>query len=63
MDGLLPIQSVEGGIVYTTRVLNMYKEWIEKRIAKACDVEVIDATEGGAFIKGTTICTLKEIIE
>lgn len=63
MEGLLPIQSVDGGIVYTTRVLNMYKEWIEKRIAKVRDVEVIDATEGGAFIKGTTICTLKEIIE
>lgn len=63
MEGLIPIQSVDGGIVYTTRVLNMYKEWIEKRIAKEADAKVIDATEGGAFIKGTRICTLKEIIE
>lgn len=63
LEGLLPIQSVDGGIVYTTQVLNMYKEWIERRIAKEKDIEIIDATEGGALIKGTKICTLKEIID
>lgn len=62
-DGLFPVKSVGGGTVYTTRILDMYKEWIERRIAKEPNAEVIDATEGGALIKGTKICPLEKIIQ
>lgn len=63
VDGLIPVKSIDGGIVYSTRILSMYREWIEKRIEETTNVEFIDATEGGAYIKGTRICTLQEIIE
>lgn len=63
VDGLIPVKSIDGGIVYATRILTMYREWIEKRISETINVEFIDATEGGAFIKGTRICSLREIIE
>ncbi|MFA9376880.1 MAG: motility associated factor glycosyltransferase family protein [Lachnotalea sp.] len=63
LEGLIPVKSIDGGVVYSTRILCMYREWIENRIAVAKDVEVIDATEGGAMIKGTKICSLLEIIQ
>jgi hypothetical protein len=61
-EGLIPVPSIDGGIVYSTRILCMYREWIEKRLKQATDIEFVDATEGGALIKGTRICTLQEII-
>lgn len=60
--GLFPVESVDGGFVYTTRILNMYREWIENRIKDEKEIEFIDATEGGALIKGTKVCQLSKII-
>jgi hypothetical protein len=62
-EGLIPVKSIDGGIVYASKLFIMYREWIENRILEAKDVEVIDATEGGARIKGTKICALSEIIK
>lgn len=39
-----------------------FKKWIENFVADNPTIKVIDATEGGALIKGTQICTLKEAI-
>ena len=47
---------VEGyypGVVRTERQLMMYKTWFEERISELPEIMVINATEGGAKIKGT----------
>lgn len=61
--GMIPVESIEGGVVYSTRVLSMYREWIERRILEEPSTKVIDATEGGALIHGTRVCSLQQILE
>jgi hypothetical protein len=62
-EGLIPVKAIDGSTVYASKLFVMYREWIENRIRDEKDVEVIDATEGGAWIKGTTVCPLSEIIQ
>ena len=38
--------------IKTTKVLNIYRKWIEERIKNITDIEIIDKTEGGVKIKG-----------
>ena len=52
------VEDVFGQPVKTTRNLSIYREWIEKRIQGLPKNKVIDATEGGAKICGTTIMSL-----
>lgn len=40
----------------------MFRLWIEKRIEGIKDIEIIDATEGGALIKGMKIMALSECV-
>lgn len=52
--------------VPTRSDFKLYLEWFEdyiEQIKKRRKVEVINATEGGAYIKGTQIVSLKEAIE
>lgn len=49
--------------VLTDRVLFSFKTWFENYIYGHSDRTYINATEGGAFIKGTKIMKLKEAIE
>lgn len=58
------VEAIGGEMLYTSRSLTMYRKWIERRIARerASDIAFIDASEGGARIKGTQIKTLKEVI-
>lgn len=49
--------------VPTDRILCLYKKWFEERIADSPDLNVINATEGGAYIEGATHMTLKEALE
>lgn len=62
--GLKPIEAIDGSTVYTNQSFNIYRKWIEKRIAREEGTGIIflDATEGGAKIKGTKIKTLSEVI-
>lgn len=62
-QGMLEVESVDGGTVYTTHNLNSYRNWIESFAAVNEDVEVIDATEGGALIRGTRCLTLQEVLD
>lgn len=41
----------------------LYKSWFEKQIEADKDLIVIDATEGGIYIKGTIVKTLADTIE
>ena len=59
---LRQIEDIYGKKVYTSRSLDMYRQWIEKRISGAEGIEFIDATEGGARIKGMKTCKLSDVI-
>jgi len=62
-DKAIPVEDIYGNMVYTSHNLNIYRQWIEKRIAKVKGIEFIDATEGGAKIKGMKINSLSNTIE
>ncbi len=53
---------INGDPIRTSREFKLYKEWFEDEISKHPDLRVIDATEGGIKIEGTTLMTLKDAI-
>lgn len=57
------VEDIYGGQVKTSRDLLIYKEWFEKQIKEYPEMEVIDATEGGAKIQGSIIRKLSDTIE
>lgn len=60
---MIMVEDVYGNPVPTSRPFQMYREWIERRITREdVTMPVIDATEGGAKIKGTEIRTLEEVL-
>lgn len=61
-DNQLQVTDIYGKMVYTSRSLNMFRIWIENRISNEKGIEFIDATEGGARIKGMRIARLADVI-
>jgi hypothetical protein len=61
-DNLLQVEDIHGNQIFTTKVLNIYRKWIEDRINNITGIEFIDATEGGAKIEGMKIRKLSECI-
>lgn len=63
-EGNMVVKDIYGHDIPTAKNLNLYRKWIEQRIQKAdaAEMEFIDATQGGAWIKGTTIRELHEVI-
>lgn len=59
----IKVEGIDGQDVYTIGNLELYLKWFEKQIRECPDVEVIDATEGGALIHGSTVMTLKDAIQ
>lgn len=57
------VEDIYGEKVYTEANMDAYRRWFEEQIAFNPDCHVIDATEGGAKIKGAEILTLREAIE
>lgn len=59
-----PVMGVDinGDPVRTSLEFKIYKEWFEHEILTHPELSVIDATEGGIRIEGTTLMTLKEAI-
>lgn len=57
------VKDIYGNFVSSSKNLNIYRQWIEKRIREkdAGKIEFIDATEGGALIEGTEIKKLKKV--
>jgi len=47
------VESVNGGQVYTDAAFNLYREWIEYRIAQHRDIHFINTSNIGAKIQGT----------
>ncbi len=54
---------IYGEPIRSSRQLISYRKWFEHAIAECEDLEAFDATEGGAYIKGTKVITLKEVID
>lgn len=59
---LIEVEDVYGEKVYTTRDYYFYLKWFEQRIAIYPELQVVDATEGGARINGTIIMPLQKAI-
>ncbi|MCR5690711.1 MAG: DUF115 domain-containing protein [Eubacterium sp.] len=61
----LQVEDVYGNMVGTSKNLNTYRLWIERRIQKALDDKsrtvFIDASEGGARVKGTLVSDLDQV--
>lgn len=56
------VEDINGNQVQTARNLDMYRRFIERRIAEFPKVRFIDATEGGARIQGAELMTLREAV-
>lgn len=59
---LIKVKSVDGGTVYTTRVLYGFRKNFEEYIEEEKQIKFINSTEGGAHIEGTEVLTLEEAI-
>lgn len=57
------VESVNGDKVRTSIVLNIYRRGMEKIISEHPDIKFINATEGGARMKGTEEMTLYDAIK
>lgn len=57
------VEDVNGGMVKTNSTYNWFRNWFEMQCIILKDRRIIDATEGGAKIKGTELMTLEEVIK
>lgn len=57
------IEDIHGKPVLTTKVMHSMKIWFEQRIRLEPERTFIDATEGGARIRGTDVATLRETLD
>ena len=60
--GMKMVEGVNGEKVKSRYDWLIYLDWFEAIIAQLPDIELIDATEGGALIHGTKIMTLEDVI-
>lgn len=61
-DNFRIVDDVYGQKVSTSKNLDIYRKWIEKRIRNIRDIDIIDATEGGALIAGMKVKTLQQVV-
>lgn len=59
----IKVPGINGGEVVTTREFVVFKSAFENLIALHPECEVIDATEGGAYIEGSKVMTLRRVID
>lgn len=57
------VEDIYGNIIKTSKNLSIYLRWIQNRIFREKGINFMDATEGGAKIKGTKIIGLDEVID
>jgi hypothetical protein len=61
-EDLRQVVDINGKLIYTSKSLDIYRQWIENRIRNVKKIEFVDATEGGARIAGMKIRKLSECI-
>lgn len=59
----IQIDDIYGNKVFTEVNMHLYLKWFESYIKVMNNVRFIDATEGGAFIQGTEIKTMEQVID
>lgn len=57
------VKDINGDDVYTEYNMDAYRKWFQSQIDRYKELEVIDATEGGAYIEGTIIKPLRTVID
>lgn len=57
------VDDIYGNKVLTEKNMDLYRAWFEETIRNKKELTVIDATEGGALIKGTQIMSLQSALE
>lgn len=63
-NGRIMVEDQNGGMIKTSNLLNSYKNWFEHQLKyHFFDANVINATEGGANIKGMKNMTLRDVID
>lgn len=62
-DSYTYVEDIYGNQLMTFVNFKIYKDWFETRIKNNEELEVLNATEGGANIKGAENVTLKEAID
>ncbi len=64
-DDLVQVKDWDGKLVNTSAAMAMYRKWIERRVEMAHkerpELELINATEGGAYIQGMRHVKLSDI--
>lgn len=56
-------EGIDGKPILTSKQFNSYKHWFERQAASVEDLELINATEGGARIHGAREMTLNDAID
>lgn len=59
----IEVEDIYGNMVRTNASMQLYLRWFEMQMDRFPELNVIDATEGGAKIRGTKILPLKEVVE
>lgn len=59
----LMVEDIYGNMIPTSDVYNLFRGWFELQITADESLKVIDATEGGARIRGSELMTLQEAID
>ncbi len=62
-NGVVQVEGIDGQMVLTAENMAFYIRWFERFIQHNPDIHIVDATEGGALIRGTEIATLKAAID
>lgn len=59
----IQVEGNDGKPIWTEWNMNAYRKWIEQYILRYPNIRFINATEGGARIFGTEVCSLKDVID
>lgn len=51
-SGMMPVRSVDGGVVYTDNLFMIYRKWVENKIGQYPEVVVHNLSDCGAYIEG-----------
>lgn len=57
------VEDIHGNKVKTTKDLKLYLDWFEAQIARNKEIDTINATEGGAKMRGSRMLTLEAAIK
>lgn len=57
------IEGIDGEMLPSLEVFRLFRDWFERVVLMYPETELIDATEGGALIKGCTYMTFREAID